>query len=95
MLILSVPGETQRLAFVRLFVCRPQCVLMDESTSALDVAMQDRVMTECIARGITLVSVAHRPSLLRFHTQVLKLRADGGWSVQNVTDVDTGVVPLA
>lgn len=67
-------GETQRLAFVRVFVVRPLVVIMDESTSALDVAMQDALMGTCIERGITILSVGHRPSLMRFHKQVRRAR---------------------
>jgi len=76
----------QRLAFIRLFVVRPAAVIMDESTSALDVAMQDKLMEECIARGLTILSVGHRPSLERFHLQVLRLAANGGWSLDPAHD---------
>eukprot|EP00667_Euglena_gracilis_P000842 EG_transcript_842 len=64
-------GEKQRLGFARLFWHRPLFALMDEATSALDVPMEARCLSECQRLGITMVSVAHRPTVIRFHSQML------------------------
>jgi putative ATP-binding cassette transporter len=79
-------GEQQRLAFGRLLVNRPQLVILDEATSALDMAgetlmyslLQNMAHEEVngsdhSAPGLTYVSVGHRPSLLAFHDQRLRL----------------------
>ena len=67
-------GEQQRLAFARVLVNRPKLAILDEATSALDLT-NEAVMYEALAKlpGITYLSVGHRPSLLRFHSQRLKL----------------------
>jgi vitamin B12/bleomycin/antimicrobial peptide transport system ATP-binding/permease protein len=62
-------GEKQRLAFARLLLHRPNIIVLDEATAALDVPSQDRLMTllsqEC--KDATVVSIGHRPELARFH----------------------------
>merc|ERR1712160_126085 len=67
-------GEQQRLAFGRLVVNRPRLVVMDESTSALDVvaekkmyALLTEISGEAGRAGLTYVSVGHRPTLLAYH----------------------------
>ena len=69
-------GEQQRIGFVRLLVQRPDVVILDEATAALDVDAQASVMA--IFRhelaGSTLISVGHRPELVQFHDRKLSLR---------------------
>lgn len=74
--MLSV-GEKQRLAFVRLLYHSPAIAFLDESTSALDVELEARCMEMCAERSIACVSVAHRPTLEKFHSYHLALRRDG------------------
>ena len=33
--------------------------------------------------GTTLISIAHRSALLKYHTQVLELTGDGGWQLHD------------
>lgn len=75
--ILSL-GEQQRLGFARVLTNRPSLVLLDESTSALDLATEARMYALLeAAEGVTYISVGHRPSLRRFHRQGLALGAGG------------------
>lgn len=67
-------GEQQRLGLARLFLHKPTFAIMDESTSALDIPLETKCMTACKSLGISLISVAHRPSLLAYHDNVLKVR---------------------
>ncbi|MGM9486745.1 ABC transporter ATP-binding protein/permease [Ideonella sp. YS5] len=76
--LLSV-GEQQRLAFARVLVHEPQVVMLDEATSALDSRNEAALYERLCRTGATLVSVAHRPGVLRFHTQVLQLAGGGPW----------------
>jgi putative ATP-binding cassette transporter len=69
-------GEQQRLAFVRLLVQKPEIIVMDEATAALDEASQDSMMTllsESLASSL-VISVGHRPSLDQYHTRVIDLK---------------------
>ena len=76
--VLSV-GERQRLAFARVFLKNPRYVLLDEATSALDRENESAVYEKLIATSATLVSVSHHPALVKYHSQVLELKADGEW----------------
>jgi vitamin B12/bleomycin/antimicrobial peptide transport system ATP-binding/permease protein len=81
-------GEKQRLAFVRIFLHRPDIIVLDEATSALDPNSQDELMsllTEQLV-GTTVVSVGHRPELEAFHSRKIVLeRRRGG--AKFVTDI--------
>ena len=78
--LLSV-GEQQRLAFARVLVHRPRLVILDEATSALDGANEAALYTRLHGKGTTLISIAHRAALLRYHTQVLTLKGEGAWEL--------------
>jgi len=78
--ILSV-GERQRLAFARVLLKRPRYVLLDEATSALDRDNEATLYQALVAGSTTLVSVSHHPALVRYHTQVLELKPQGGWEI--------------
>ena len=66
-------GEKQRIAFARLFLHRPNLIIMDEATSALDPASQTQLMNLLIDRipDAAVVSIAHRPELEAFHDRKL------------------------
>lgn len=64
-------GEQQRIAFGRLVINRPSLVVLDEASSALDIAAERKMYTllkniasdsEDGACGLTYVSVGHRPT---------------------------------
>ncbi len=74
-------GEQQRLAFARLFLHKPDIVVMDEATSALDTESQAVLMqklAEQLPRA-AIISVGHRAELEEFHERKLNLvRKEGG-----------------
>lgn len=72
-------GEQQRLAFARALLSKPDFLFLDESTSALDIDTERHLYQLLLDRlpEATLVSVAHRPTLVAFHTHSLNLGADG------------------
>lgn len=78
--LLSV-GEQQRLAFARVLVHEPSIVILDEATSALDSGNEALLYERLRARGATLISIAHRPAVLRHHTHVLRLMGEGAWEL--------------
>jgi putative ATP-binding cassette transporter len=68
-------GEKQRLAFARLLIHRPDLIVMDESTSALDPPSQEKLL-ELISEKLpnaTVISVGHRPELEAYHGRKLVL----------------------
>src|SRR5262249_36590011 len=72
-------GERQRLAFARVLLKNPRFVLLDEATSALDRENESALYEKLAASSRTVVRVSHHPSLVKYHTQVLELRAEGDW----------------
>ncbi|MGA8640287.1 ABC transporter ATP-binding protein/permease [Candidatus Binatus sp.] len=66
-------GEQQRLAFARLLLSRPRFAILDEATSALDIASEERLYSRLASLPIAFISIGHRPSLRKFHKQVIEL----------------------
>ena len=81
-------GEKQRLAFARVLLHRPDIIVLDESTSALDPNSQDALMGLICEqlKEATILSVAHRPELEAFHNRkiVLARRAGGARLVSDI-----------
>lgn len=78
--ILSL-GEQQRIAIARALLLKPQWLFLDEATSALDSKLEAQVYQALLTQlpNITLLSVAHKPTLDQFHQQVLELQGAGNW----------------
>ena len=90
-------GEKQRLAFARILLYRPNIIVLDEATAALDSQSQDRVM-ELLSqelRDATIVSIGHRAKLADFHhRKIILLRSRGGARlIGEVHPVRSGSVP--
>src|SRR5262249_27836778 len=70
-----------RLSFARVFIQRPETIIMDEATAALDPPSQDQLMRLLLERlpDATVISVGHRPELEAYHPRKLVLEhpADG------------------
>ncbi|GIQ80740.1 hypothetical protein KIPB_001580 [Kipferlia bialata] len=81
-------GESQRLGFARLLFHAPQYAILDEATAALPVDLEARLMSLVKERGITCVSVAHRPTCIRCHEQILRV-ANGTASVMGLEGYNT------
>ena len=73
-------GEQQRIAFARALLEKPAWLFLDEATSNLDQASQAALYELLVRRlpGTTLISIAHRDELSRYHTQRLELRPQPG-----------------
>jgi vitamin B12/bleomycin/antimicrobial peptide transport system ATP-binding/permease protein len=80
------PGEQQRLAFGRIFIEHPALVFLDETTSALDEGMEHSIYELLRDRlpDCTVVSVGHRSSLERLHTNELTLLGEGQWETRTL-----------
>jgi putative ATP-binding cassette transporter len=68
-------GEKQRLSFARILIHRPDIIVMDEATAALDPQSQEQLMRLLLERlpESTVISVGHRAELEAFHTRKLVL----------------------
>jgi vitamin B12/bleomycin/antimicrobial peptide transport system ATP-binding/permease protein len=75
------PGEQQRVAFARALLYRPEWLFLDEASSALDEATEAelyRLLKERLPEA-TIVSIAHRPSVNRFHDRRVIIDPQDGW----------------
>lgn len=84
--ILSL-GEQQRVAFLRLFLYKPQLAFLDEATSAMDEDLENHLygILKTYLPEIQVISIGHRRTLRDHHQTLLKLDGQGGWEVIPLT----------
>ncbi len=60
-------GQLQRLAIARAIVTNPPILILDESTAALDPALEAEVLDRLlnVRQGQTTILIAHRPSVIK------------------------------
>lgn len=78
------PGEAQRVSFARILYHMPPFVFLDEATSALSELSEESLYSKLMDLGITFVSIGQRSSLKKFHHQLLVLKSDHSWSLQDI-----------
>jgi ATP-binding cassette subfamily B protein len=69
-------GQRQRIALARAFLTNPQILVLDDSTSAIDSATEDRIQQaiEKAAEGRTTLLITHRLSQIRWADLIVVLR---------------------
>lgn len=68
-------GELQRIAFARILLSRPQLILLDEATAALDEPTEAHLYQLMMSRlpESIIVSIGHRNTLIALHQSTLNL----------------------
>ena len=69
-------GQRQRLALARAFVTNPPILVLDDSTSAIDSATEDRIQKAIwsAAKGRTTLLITHRLSQIRWADHIVVVR---------------------
>lgn len=69
-------GQRQRIALARAFVSDPPILILDDSTSAIDSATEDRIQKAiwAVARGRTTLLITHRLSQIRWADHIIVMR---------------------
>ena len=81
-------GEQQRLSFARLLLKEPAIAFLDESTSALDEANEERMYQYLRKHRYTFVSVGHRSTLVKHHDWLLRIGKDATWELVKTSDLE-------
>jgi ABC-type multidrug transport system fused ATPase/permease subunit len=66
-------GQAQRIAIARALMRRAPAMLLDEVTSALDMATEQRVLSHLMNLGVTCIVSTHRPSVLTMCTRAYRV----------------------
>lgn len=69
-------GQRQRLALARAFLTDPPILILDDSTSAIDSATEDRIQRAIYtaAKGRTTIMITHRLSQIRWADLIIVLK---------------------
>lgn len=69
-------GQRQRLALARAFLTNPRILVLDDATSAIDSATEDKIQRaiEAATRGRTTILITHRLSQIRWADKIVVLR---------------------
>ncbi len=69
-------GQRQRLAIARAFLTDPRILILDDSTSAIDSATEDRIQKAIweAAKGRTTILITHRLSQIRWADWIIVIR---------------------
>lgn len=66
-------GQKQKIAMARVIYHCPKIVVLDEISSDVDLESEERFYLRCKELDIIVVSVGHRPSLMKYHTAVYEV----------------------
>lgn len=72
-------GQQQRISFARALLKKPDWLFLDEATASLDTGAE-QAMYQLVKQQLpntTFVSIAHRPTVEKFHQRVVAFERDG------------------
>jgi ABC-type uncharacterized transport system fused permease/ATPase subunit len=76
----------QRIAMARLFYHCPKFAILDECTSQLSLDIEAFLYQRCKELNITVITVAHRKSVWKYHDRVLKFDGMGHYEFRPLSD---------
>ncbi|CEG76689.1 hypothetical protein RMATCC62417_11549 [Rhizopus microsporus] len=78
------PGEQQKLVFARIFYANPRFVVLDEATNAMDEESAEHLYRLLLESGITIISVTHQPSIIKYHHTEVHLEFNGEYQIRQI-----------
>ena len=78
-------GQAQRIAVARSLLRPGSIIILDEVTSALDEETEKEMLKRLTSdlAGKTLIFITHRPAIMEYCTQVLKINRQGNHEMEN------------
>ena len=70
-------GQRQRVSIARAIIRKPQLLILDEATTALDPTTEERILKtirKLTGKGITVIAVSHQKAVLKIADHVYNLR---------------------
>jgi ABC-type phosphate transport system ATPase subunit len=69
-------GESQRMAIARAVSLNPETLLLDEPSSALDIASEEKIINFLVGlkNKISIIIVAHSPAYLKVSDRIIILK---------------------
>jgi putative ATP-binding cassette transporter len=77
-------GEQQRVVFARVFLTKPDYVILNEATSALELNDEEQLYHFLAETPTTFMSVGYRPTLKSYHALLLELFEGEAWTLQTL-----------
>ncbi|ODV61378.1 uncharacterized protein ASCRUDRAFT_20148, partial [Ascoidea rubescens DSM 1968] len=77
-------GEKQRIGFARILFKNPKFIILDESTNAISREVEDHLFDLLKSKKITYITLSHRPLLIKYHDQLIKLHKHGEWEFETL-----------
>ncbi|GMM34395.1 ATP-binding cassette long-chain fatty acid transporter [Saccharomycopsis crataegensis] len=78
-------GEKQRINIARVLFKSPTFVILDESTNAISTDIEDYLYDLLKTRGITFITLSHRPLLMKYHDYLIQiLNKEGEWKFETL-----------
>ncbi|MDC0116021.1 ABC transporter ATP-binding protein/permease [Octadecabacter sp.] len=83
-------GQRQRIALARALVCKPNILILDEVTSALDPKSEQEIVQNIrsLAGRVTVIAITHRPAFLSIADRVYHLLDGKVSSIQDTPATD-------
>ena len=75
------PGEQQRLGLARVLFHKPCFAILDESTSSVDEALEEKFYKLCRKNRITVITVGHKSTLKKFHQVHVAIDRRGNFTI--------------
>lgn len=82
-------GQKQRILLARAIYKQPKILALDEATSHLDIANENRVNQALRDLNLTQIMVAHRPQTISAAGRILQMRNGKVWKTDGDTNLQT------
>lgn len=77
-------GQKQKFALGRILYHKPMFAILDECTSSVSMEVEKAAYEKFVEKEITLITVTHRESLMKYHQYSLVMDGNGGWEFSSL-----------